>query len=199
LRARNWPRFFFDSNGLAGWILYLSFLVLAAQGTDKILFKQTLFPSFVVWIALIAMIVCTFIAVVFSEPLKRWLEGHHPLIEGSKGMFYFQSFFEVIEKYISMFSNTMSYVRVGAFAIVHAGFMGAVFVMANLISGGHTGSAAYWAVVVLGNIGVIALEGFIVAIQTMRLHFYEFFSKFFTGGGSAYEPLALGAAKKSQA
>ena len=55
---------------------------------------------------------------------------------------------------------------------------------------------AYWAVVVLGNLFVIGLEGFIVTIQTMRLHYYEFFSKFFQGGGSAYEPLALASAKE---
>ena len=54
---------------------------------------------------------------------------------------------------------------------------------------GAEGSFGYWAVVVLGNLFVIGFEGFIVTIQTMRLHYYEFFSKFFQGGGSAYEPL----------
>jgi len=87
-------------------------------------------------------------------------------------------------------------VRVGAFAIVHAGFSNAVFVMARLLSGGHEAGPVYWAVVVLGNLGVILLEGFIVTIQTMRLHYYEFFSKFFRGGGSPYEPLALTPAKE---
>jgi V/A-type H+-transporting ATPase subunit I len=104
-------------------------------------------------------------------------------------MFAVQSAAEVLEKFISMLSNTLSYVRVGAFAIVHAGFTGAVFVIAKLA--GAEGSPGYWTVVVLGNLFVIGLEGFIVTIQTMRLHYYEFFSKFFRGGGSVYEPLAL--------
>jgi V/A-type H+-transporting ATPase subunit I len=106
-------------------------------------------------------------------------------------MFIIQSLAEVLEKFISMLSNTLSYVRVGAFAIVHAGFTGAVFVIARLLSGGAEGGLAYWATVVLGNLFVIGLEGFIVTIQTMRLHYYEFFSKFFLGGGSTYEPLNL--------
>lgn len=111
-------------------------------------------------------------------------------------MFAVQSAAEVLEKFISMLSNTLSYVRVGAFAIVHAGFTGAVFVIARLAGGGEESGFGYWAVVVLGNLFVIALEGFIVTIQTMRLHYYEFFSKFFRGGGSAYEPLALATAQE---
>jgi len=120
-------------------------------------------------------------------------DGHF-VVEGGWGMFIVQSLAEVLEKFISMLSNTLSYVRVGAFAIVHAGFTGAVFVIARLA--GAEGSFGYWAVVVLGNLFVIGLEGFIVTIQTMRLHYYEFFSKFFLGGGSAYEPLALTSAQE---
>jgi V/A-type H+-transporting ATPase subunit I len=96
-----------------------------------------------------------------------------------------------------MLSNTLSYVRVGAFAIVHAGFTQAVFTIAKLVSGGQEAGFGYWTVVVLGNLFVIGLEGFIVTIQTMRLHYYEFFSKFFQGGGSPYEPLALAPAQKN--
>jgi V/A-type H+-transporting ATPase subunit I len=80
---------------------------------------------------------------------------------------------------------------VGAFAIVHAGFTSAVFVIAHLVSGGVEAGIGFWLVVVLGNLFVIALEAFIVFIQTMRLHYYEFFSKFFQGGGAPYEPLNL--------
>jgi V/A-type H+-transporting ATPase subunit I len=62
---------------------------------------------------------------------------------------------------------------------------------------GAEGSVGYWVVVVLGNLFVIGLEGFIVTIQTMRLHYYEFFSKFFLGGGSEYTPLTLANAEKN--
>ena len=196
IRARDWGRFFFDSNGLAGWILYLSFLVIFIQGVGTLILKTTLFPSYVISIAGILMAITALIAVVFSHPLQHWMETGHFEIEGSKVIFGVQSFFELLEKFISMFSNTLSYVRVGAFAIVHAGFTGAVFIIAKLVGGGAEAGFGYWTVVVLGNLFVIGLEGFIVTIQTMRLHYYEFFSKFFQGGGSPYEPLALASAQK---
>ena len=191
VRSRNWGRFFFDSNGLAGWIVYLSFLVLVGQLVGNLFLHHSIFPNYLRTIAGILMVIGLLLSVVFSHPLQHWMEEDHFVIEGGWGIFIIQSLAELLEKFISMFSNTLSYVRVGAFAIVHAGFTGAVFVIARLVGGGHEAGFGYWAVVVLGNLFVIGLEGFIVTIQTMRLHYYEFFSKFFLGGGSPYEPLAL--------
>jgi V/A-type H+-transporting ATPase subunit I len=188
-RARDWGRFFFDSHGLAGSILYWSVLALVAS----LAIPGFPIPS-VVFIVLI--ILTTFVGVVFAHPLKHWMEGHPFHIEESVGMFAFVAFFEVFEKFISMLSNTMSYVRVGAFAIAHGGFSLAIFILARLASGGEDGGVGYWIVVAIGNLGLIVAEGFIVGIQTMRLHYYEFFSKFFLGGGSPYEPLALATAQE---
>jgi V/A-type H+-transporting ATPase subunit I len=102
-------------------------------------------------------------------------------------MFAFQAFVELFEKLISLFSNSMSFVRVGAFAVAHAGLSGAIFVLALMV--GPDKGIGYWLVVVLGNLFIVGFEGLIVGIQTMRLHYYEFFSKFFTGGGALYQPL----------
>ena len=201
VRAGDWGRFFFDSNGLAGLVLYLSFLVILGSVAAGIFTGDSFLPGFlltigknamVVTIAKLLFIVGLFLAVIFSHPLQHWMQTGHFEVEGGWGMFAVQSAAEVLEKFISMLSNTLSYVRVGAFAIVHAGFTGAVFVIARLLSGGEDGGLAYWLVVIFGNLFVIGLEGFIVTIQTMRLHYYEFFSKFFRGGGSPYEPLTLG-------
>lgn len=194
-RARNWGRFFFDSYGLAGLILYLSFLVWMGQVVANLFTGKPIFPTFVVTIAQILVLIGIFLATIFSHPLQHWMETGHFEIEGGWGIFIVQSVAEVLEKFISMFSNTLSYMRVGAFAIVHAGFTSAVFIIANLVGGGETG-IGYWVIVVLGNLGVIILEAFIVAIQTMRLHYYEFFGKFFQGGGAPYEPLALATAQE---
>ena len=200
-RAKDWGRFFFDSNGLAGLVLYLSFLVLLGNVASILFTGDSFIPGIlttigkigvVVTLAKILFVVGLFLATIFSHPLQHWMETGHFEVEGGWGMFAVQSAAEVLEKFISMLSNTLSYVRVGAFAIVHAGFTGAVFVIARLLSGGEDGGLAYWLVVIFGNLFVIGLEGFIVTIQTMRLHYYEFFSKFFRGGGSSYEPLALG-------
>jgi V/A-type H+-transporting ATPase subunit I len=43
-------------------------------------------------------------------------------------------------------------------------------------------------VIVFGNIFVLALEGLIVFIHTLRLHFYEWFSKFYSGTGTEFSP-----------
>ena len=204
-RAKDWGRFFFDSNGLAGWILYLSFLVILGNFASKIFTGESFLPAFlltigrigiVVTIAQILFIISMCLAVIFSHPLQHWMHDGHFVVEGGWGIFAVQSAAEILEKIISMLSNTLSYVRVGAFAIVHAGFTGAVFIIAKLVSGGEAAGFGYWTVVVLGNLFVIGLEGFIVTIQTMRLHYYEFFSKFFQGGGSAYEPLKLAGAQE---
>jgi len=199
-RAGNWGRFFFDSNGLAGLVLYLSFLVLLGYVASILFTGDSFIPGILITIgrnpiavtmAQILFVVGLFLATIFSHPLQHWMETGHFEVEGGWGMFAVQSLAEVLEKFISMLSNTLSYVRVGAFAIVHAGFTGAVFVIARLLSGGEEGGLAYWLTVILGNLFVIGLEGFIVTIQTMRLHYYEFFSKFFSGGGSTYDPLSL--------
>ena len=47
------------------------------------------------------------------------------------------------------------------------------------------------AVIVLGNILVIALEGLVASIQCLRLQYYEFFSKFFHDTGKSYTPFDL--------
>ena len=189
-RARDWGRLFFDSNGLAGLVLYWSLLGLLAT------FFLRGFPI-PAWVFTVLIILGVFAGIILSEPLKRLVEGHRPLIEGGVGMYVVQTAAELFEKSLSIFSNTMSYVRVGAFAVAHAGFCLAVFVFAGLASGGANTGIGYWVVVVIGNIVVILMEGFIVFIQTMRLHFYEFFSKFFSGGGAPYEPLALPSAQKN--
>jgi V/A-type H+-transporting ATPase subunit I len=65
-----------------------------------------------------------------------------------------------------------------------------VFLIAQIVS--PTRGPSYWFVVLLGNLFVIGFEGMIVGIQTLRLEYYEFFSKFFSGGGMHYHPLEFG-------
>ena len=81
-------------------------------------------------------------------------------------------------------SNTISFVRLAAFAINHVGLCMAVYILANMF--GTTGSLI---VAIIGNIIVIALEGLIVAIQVLRLEYYELFSRFYTGDGKEYIPI----------
>jgi V/A-type H+-transporting ATPase subunit I len=117
------------------------------------------------------------------------MEGHRPIVEGGIGTYAIQGFFELFETLISFLSNSLSYVRVGAFAVAHAGLSAMVFILADLV--GPSRGAGYWIAIVVGNLFIVGFEGLIVGIQTMRLEYYEFFSKFFTGGGRPYKPLTL--------
>ena len=99
-------------------------------------------------------------------------------------MFLVQSFFELFEIMLSFLSNTLSFVRIGAFAVSHAAMMGVVLMLAGAESGGNIN----WFIIVLGNLFVCAMEGLIVGIQVLRLEYYEMFSRFYKGSGREFRP-----------
>jgi V/A-type H+-transporting ATPase subunit I len=92
---------------------------------------------------------------------------------------------ELFEQSLRLLVNTVSFARIGAFALAHAGLSAAIIGMAQ--AGGRV---AYWIVLVVGNILVIVLEGLVVSIQTTRLTLFEFFIRFLTGTGREFKPLA---------
>jgi V/A-type H+-transporting ATPase subunit I len=93
---------------------------------------------------------------------------------------------ELVEGMLQLLVNTVSFVRVGAFALAHAGLSAAIMGMADA-----TGGGIFWLVVmILGNALVIALEGLIVGIQTTRLLLFEFFIRFLTAEGRQLKPLS---------
>jgi V/A-type H+/Na+-transporting ATPase subunit I len=92
---------------------------------------------------------------------------------------------ELVETMLQIAVNTVSFVRVGAFALAHAGLSAAVVGMAAATGGG----IGWLLVMILGNALVIALEGLIVSIQTTRLLLFEFFIRFLTAEGRQLHPL----------
>ena len=105
--------------------------------------------------------------------------------------------FKPVEIVLGFTTHTISFVRVGAFALNHAALMIVVFTIAGLSGdfmdpqAGFATKFGYILALVVGNIFVIALEALIVFIQCLRLQYYEFFSKFFEGRGEKYEPLTV--------
>ena len=91
---------------------------------------------------------------------------------------------EFVEQIMRLLVNTVSFARIGAFALAHAGLSVAIVEMANA-----SGRYGFWIVLALGNVLVIALEGVVVSIQTTRLLLFEFFIRFLTGAGRAFKPL----------
>ena len=97
---------------------------------------------------------------------------------------------DIVEICLSMFANTISFIRVGAFALSHAGLSIATFTLAGIFDPSLKSVMAV-STLVIGNIVIIVFEGMICGIQSMRLEFYEFFSKFYRGDGTSFSPFIL--------
>ncbi len=97
---------------------------------------------------------------------------------------------EIVEIALGMFANTVSFVRVGAFALSHAGLGIVTYKLAAMADPALKSPAAI-AVLVAGNILIIVFEGLICVIQSMRLEYYEFFNKFYKGDGVVFSPFVL--------
>jgi V/A-type H+-transporting ATPase subunit I len=93
---------------------------------------------------------------------------------------------ETLETGINLFANTLSFMRVAAFSLNHVALALAIFTLANGLE-----TAGHWFTIILGNVVIIVLEGGIVAIQALRLMYYEGFSRFFSGDGVEFVPLRL--------
>lgn len=91
---------------------------------------------------------------------------------------------EFVEQIAQLLVNTVSFARVGAFALAHAGLSAAIVGVAEVFGG-----LGFWVTLILGNLLVLALEGLVVGIQTTRLVLFEFFIRFLRGGGRSLKPL----------
>lgn len=166
----------FGKEGLAGLMMMSSFIiiVLALVNVGPV-------PKNIGLILLILSIVM----IIFKQPIARKLEGNTRLYDQAKGDYYLEGSFSIIEALLSVFSNLVSFTRVGAFAINHVGLYMAFEVMAKLSGGGIKG----FIILLIGNIFIIGLEGMIVGIQGLRLEFYEMFSKYYEGNGHLFRPI----------
>lgn len=187
LRSKDWAHLIFGHNGVVGLAFYILFLGLLGS----FLSQSPIAPKLAVAISSLpipfSILAGVFaVAIMFSSLLRNLVEGHRPLIEGGIATFIIQSVMELFETLVSFLSNTLSYVRVGAFAVAHGGLSMAFFSIA-----GDEPDLGFWITLLIGNIFFVVVEALIVGIQTMRLSYYEFFGKFFTGGGMRFEPLTL--------
>ena len=96
---------------------------------------------------------------------------------------------ESAETLLQLAINTVSFVRVGAFALAHAGLGSAVVGLAASLGTATGARPAAWLMMAVGNALIIAIEGLVVGIQTTRLVLFEFFIRFLRGSGRAFRPL----------
>lgn len=167
----------FGKNGLAGAVFFWYVIALVLR---IVLAKHTVAAYDIIIIA-----VSLFFA-AFAEPFERAFEGKKPLFENGFGTYLISSVVEIIEVISGYLSNTVSFVRVGAFALSHAVLNFTILTLTNMVGG--PGTVGGIIVLIAGNALIIVLEGMIVAIQVIRLQYYEFFSKFFHETGKEFKP-----------
>ncbi|MBE6708805.1 MAG: ATPase [Ruminococcaceae bacterium] len=178
IKRRDPENLFFGANGLPGLVFYVS--LASGLVCDLFLGMSIMSTAYI-----LLLIVLPLILIFLKEPLGMLVCGEREHLRRFEwGNYIAQSFFELFETCLSYVTNTMSFLRVGAFVLVHAGMMMVVFTLAEMTSG-----VGYIAIVIIGNVIVSALEGLLVAIQVLRLEFYEMFSRFFEGGGRAFTPV----------
>ncbi len=180
LRRRNYENALFGQNGVAGLIFYGS--LVAAGGTMALGVNVVSLPY------VLGLMILPAVLIFFKEPLGKLLSRAPDWKPKKWGEYMVQNGFELFEIMLSYVTNTMSFLRVGAYVLVHAGMMMVVFTIAQIMPGGVVG---YTLMAVFGNVFVIALEGLLVGIQVLRLNFYELFSRFFEGQGRPFAPIRV--------
>ena len=142
------------------------------------------------WMAAL-LVVLPLAVMVLHEPLHLLLIHDEPITAEGLVMGLFQGLVEALEAVMSYLANTLSFLRMAAFALSHAAFCFTIFVLQGMVGGLPGGPIWSAFVFIFGTALIIGLEGLIVTIQIMRLEYYEFFGKFFRGEGIAYKPFRL--------
>jgi V/A-type H+-transporting ATPase subunit I len=174
--------------GVAGLVFYWGALALLAK-LPAIKSLNLLAPAVVV------LLVLPVAGWVLKDPLEFFRNRHSGRpAESGESLFaaVTESLVGAFEAILSFLANTISFVRLAAYAMSHAALLVAAFLMADAVK--HLPAAGTFlcvAVIVLGNVVAIVLEGVIATVQALRLEYYEFFSKFFSGAGRPFKPFRL--------
>ena len=161
----------FDSGGLAGLVFYIG----AVGSIANLAGATTVGTPF--WVLAVAGLL--------AVAIFKWIETRAGF--GERALV---AMIETLETGTNLFANTLSFMRVAAFSLNHVALALAVFALASGLD-----SLGHWLTIALGNVVIIVLEGGIVAIQALRLMYYEGFSRFFSGDGIPFIPLKLMDAK----
>lgn len=178
IRREEWGEALFSPEGLAGLLFYwmgMMQIIALSRGAQEQAFEKDIF---------ITIMVVLFILMIFGNGIAKYLFHGERVDEG--GVVHVFSVFHAILNFIS---NTASFVRLAAFALNHAGLSAAVFTLGQMVDNVPGGMLFHALVVLAGQLIIIGLEGMIVFIQTLRLEYYEFFGKFYSGGGKEFTPV----------
>jgi len=93
----------------------------------------------------------------------------------------------LLGKTVESLAHTISYARLGIMLLVHAALLMTVNNAFASLGGPESGGAM--AMIIGGNLGIMMIEGLIVYIQSLRLHLYEFFTKWYVGGSQPFRQI----------
>jgi len=184
IRRRNYYAGILDRFGLVGIIFYWGAIGI---GIKHLVFN---YREVNAW-EIILLIVIPMLILFFREPLFNLYKRRPRLIREDIFSYGVESLVGLLEMVLMLAANTISFIRVGAFALSHAAICMVIMSIAEMLRRMHGGSLLSFVFIVFGNLFVIALEGMVVFIQTLRLEYYEFFGKFFKGEGVEYKPFNL--------
>lgn len=175
IKTKDIKRTILDQSGLMGFLFYGITLFFIYN-----YFKTNVMPKKLLLTLCLGL---PLLFIFFREPISHSLEHKKELFPDNKFMYFLEGIVELFEILLSYITNTISFVRVGAFALSHAGMMGVVLSLAKVES-----NQANYLVLILGNLLVVGLEGLVVGIQVLRLEYYEMFSRFYRGNGKEFKP-----------
>lgn len=179
IKRKNLEEGLFGHNGLTGMAFFIGLL---AYAYSVITSNQIINGNI-----LIAILVVLMVLMVLRQPLAHLLMKKGFTFSESKTDYFIESGFGAIETLLSMFSNTLSFIRVGAFVLNHVGLFVAFSALANMMKNSLGSILIY----IIGNVVILVLEGLIVLIQGLRLEYYELFSKYYDGSGLEFKPITI--------
>lgn len=182
-RARKFFEGTFDKYGLLGLIFYWACLITAVRA---IVFTRPVAS----WE--VALIVAPLVLLFIGHPIHNLIH-HHSIGDKDNGAInvIIGGAIEIMETLTGYLSGTVSFVRVGAYAISHAALCLAIYTIMELFNNDAAGTVLSLTVAILGNLIIIVFEGMVAAIQCIRLEYYEMFSRYFQGGGVPYKPFKI--------
>jgi len=176
---------FLERTGLAGLLLFWYALFIGVRFAVSLIKSGTGFELY--WFDALGLAL-PMLGIVLGSVIWRLFSGKRPVFEEGFSVFFVKGFVEILDTVSTMVSNSVSFLRVGAFAFSHAVLSYIIFWFVEEVSVTSAGTVAGVFIMISGNVIIILLEGLIVAIQVVRLQYYEFFSKFFVDSGVEFSP-----------
>lgn len=189
LGQRDWLDGVFGRFGLMGLLFYWGALALVVTGGA--MGNRPWWSA-----AAVVMLGLPAASWVLRDPLIAWCRRRHAHNASGEGVAaaLTESLVGAFESVLLYLANTVSFVRLAAYAMSHAALLLAAFTLAAEVGRLAVGGAALRVlVIVLGNLAALLLEGIVASVQALRLEYYEFFGKFFTGEGRPFKPFCLAA------